>query len=385
MPDVFEIAEILVSHAVRVHGEEIAIIAYYGSHAKGLASPTSDLDIFYIPDAGKAKSLCSQFVLDGLPYDFWPVSWELAEDIANARSNRPWAVSASLIADAKVLYHRSQEDLDRFNALKARIAELAQPPSRGIMVGRALDEFKTTLFQLGQMRLAATGGDMAGMHWAGLKFASSAVNCLALVNQTWFTKGWGANLPQILAMRHKPAGLEDTLKGIMASGPPDDILEQADRLAHEVRGILLAAQASLAETSAARDVFKDFYFFVVEYVSKVLAACERVDVMAARSAAFHLQEEICQLMHKVEHGFYGTDFNLLGEYAGAYEKAGFPNLLESASQGDLAALARQARQLDARVREWFERHSIELNVLADKEALRRFLNHRDPVTMILVD
>ena len=379
MTDVFKIAEILVSHAVRVHGEEIAIIAYYGSHAKGLASPTSDLDIFYIPDEGKAESLSSQFVLDGRPYDFWPVSWELAEDIANAKSNRPWAVSASLVADAKVLYHRSQEDLDRFNALKARIAELTKPESRGIMAGRALDEFRTTLFQLGQMRLAATSGDMAGMHWAGWKFAGSAVNCLALINQTYFTKGWSANLSQVLAMRQKPAGLEDMLKGIMASGPPDNILEQADRLANEVRGILLAAQASLSETSDARDVFKDFYFFVVEYVGKVLSACERMDVMAAGSAAFHLQEEICRLMNKVENGFYGTDFYLLGEYAGAYEKAGFPNLLESASRGDLAALARQARQLDEKIREWFERYSIALNILADEEHLRRFLNHRDPV------
>ena len=66
MADVFRIAEILVSHAVRVHRDEVAIIAYYGSYAKGLASPTSDLDIFYIPHEGKAESLSSQFVLDGL-------------------------------------------------------------------------------------------------------------------------------------------------------------------------------------------------------------------------------------------------------------------------------------------------------------------------------
>jgi len=372
MTDVFKIAEILVSHAVQVHGEKVAIIACYGSYAKGLASPTSDLDIFYIPDEGKAESLSSQFVLDGLPYDFWPVSWELAEDIANAKSERPWAVSASLIADAKVLYHRSQEDLDRFNALKARIAELTKPESRSIMVGRALDEFRTTLFQLGQMRLAAASGDVAGMHWAGWKFTGSAVNCLALVNQTYFTRGWGANLSQVLQMPRKPADLEDTLRGILAPEEPESVLERAARLATEVRGILLAAQASLSETSAARDVFKDF-FFVVEYVGKVLSACERMDVLAAGSAAFHLQEEICQLMNKVERGFYGADFNLLGEYTGAYEKAGFPDLLEFASRGDLAALATQARKLDEKVRAWFERHAVDLNILADEEDLRRFL------------
>jgi hypothetical protein len=378
MADVFKTAEILVSHAVQVHGEEVAIIAYYGSYAKGSASPTSDLDIFYIPDEGKAASLSSQFILDGLPYDFWPVSWGLAEDIANANSGRPWAVSASLIADAKVLYHRSQEDLDRFNALKARIAELTKPESRGIMVERALDEFKTSLFQLGQMRLAAASGDMAGMYWAGWKFAGSAVNCLALINQTYFTKGWGANLSQVLEMRQKPADLEDMLKDIMVPEAPDSMLEQADRLAKEVRGMLLAAQASLSKTCDAKHVFKDFYFFVFEYVGKVLSACERMDVMAAGFAAFHLQEEICQLTNRVENGYYGADFNLLGEYAGAYEKAGFPDLLQAASRGDLAVLKSRVRLLDEKVKEWFKRHSVELNLLANKDDLRRFLSQRDP-------
>ena len=379
MSDVFKIAQILVSHAVRAHKDEVAIIAYYGSYAKGLASPTSDLDLFYIPDEGKARSLCSQFIIDGLPYDFWPVSWKLAEDIANARGGRPWAVAASLIADAQVLYHRSQGDLDRFNALQARITELTKPESRKVMVERALDEFKNTLFQIGQMRSAATDDDVAGMRWAGRKFVNSAVNCLALVNQTYFSKGWEADLSQVLEMQHKPDSLEDMIRAIIMSQDTDRMLEEADRLAQEVRGILLAAQASISEPVDARDVFKDFYFYVFEYKNKVLSACERKDVLAAGFAAFHLQEEICQLMHKVERGFYGTDFNLLGEYIGGYEKAGFPDLLEPASQGDLVELARQVRRLDERVQEWFESHSIELNILESEKELRQFLNQRDPV------
>jgi len=379
MSDVFRIADVLVSHAVRAHKDEIAIIAYYGSYAKGTASPTSDLDIFYIPDEGKARSLCSQFIIDGLPYDFWPVSWELAENIANARAGRPWAVAASLIADAQVLYHRSQGDLDRFNTLKARIAELTRPESRKIMVERALDEFKNTLFQLGQMRFAVADDDVAGMCWVGQKFVNSAVNCLALVNQTYFTKGWGANWSQILKMPQKPDRLEEMIRNIIMPQDMGNMLEEAGRLAKRVRAILLAAQASLSEPVDARDVFKDFYFFVFEYKNKVLSACERKDVLTAGFAAFHLQEEICQLMNKVENGFYGADFNLLGEYTGAYKKAGFPDLLESASQGDLVELARQVRRLDEKAIEWFRSHSIELNILESEEELHRFLNQRDPV------
>jgi hypothetical protein len=380
MADVFRIADILVSHAVQAHAGEIGIIAYCGSYAKGVASPTSDLDIYYVPDEGKAESLSSQFVLDGLPYDFWGVPWSFLENIVNGTSRRPWAVAASLIADTKVLYHRSQDDLDRFNALKARIAELTTPECRSVMVGRALDAFRTTLFQLGQMRLAMAEGDGAGLRWAGRKVVHSAVNCLALVNQTYFSKGWGANLPQILALPDKPADLEGLIHTILMPQEPEPMLAAAGRLAEEVRHILRRAQASVAEPTEVQDVFVDFYYYVFEYKHKVLSACKRGDVVAAASAAFHMQEQICQLMSRVDRGFFGTDFNLLGEYLGGYEKAGFPDLLEPATHGDCEALARQVQRLDEKVKAWLKGHGIALNVLKSEEELRQFLRQRDPGT-----
>jgi hypothetical protein len=379
MTDVFEIAQILVSHAKKVHGSEIGIIAYYGSHAKGTATPTSDLDIYYVPDDGEAGSLSTTFILDDLPYDFWGPPWKMLEEIANARSRRPWAVSASMIADTKVLYSRSQTDLERFNALKERIIELTQPESRGYMVERALDEFRTTLFQLGQMRLANITGDVPGLHWAGWKFMGSAVNCLALVNQTYFSKGWGNNTEQIMQMALKPDNLENMLNSILQPGGSTKILGYADHLASEVRAILRSAQNSLAEPSTPQEIFKDFYYYIHEYKNKVLQACETANPLAAGSAAFHLQELICVLMNKVEAGFYGEDFNLLGEYIGSYQKAGFPDLLEPASQGDFQTLAKHVVALNEKARAWFTQHSIDLNIFENKNHLELFLKQRDPL------
>ena len=190
---------------------------------------------------------------------------------------RPWAVAASLVADARLLYHRSQEDLDRFNGLQARIAELTRPDKRAAMVERSLEEFKNTLFQLGQMRLAAAAGDNAGLYAASWQFANSILNGLALLNQTYFTKGWGANLTQALEMPQKPADLADRINGILLSQDATRILEQAEELALDVRRILRAAQMSPGQPADARQVFKDFYPFVFEYRNKVLAACELGD------------------------------------------------------------------------------------------------------------
>jgi hypothetical protein len=378
MTDVFRIADILISHAVRVHGAEIALIVYHGSYASGTATSTSDLDIYFVPDDGKAESLSTTFVIGDLPFEFECMPWKVLEDIANAKARHPWAVSASMIADAKVLFYRSDADLERFNALKARIAELARSESCGYMVERGLEEFKTTLFQLGQMRLAVAHNDMPGLHWAGWQFTCSAVNCLALVNQTYFLKGWGANMPQILEMRQRPADLETMLNGILQPQSPSQVMEQADQLALQVRKILLAAQASLAEPSDAKDAFVDFYFDVHEYKTKVLSACERGDRLKASAAAFALQQLICELMNKVDKGFFGTDFNLLGEYLDGYQKVGFPDLTMFAAQGDLPALARQVQLLDEKAREWFTSRSVELNILENEAALLQLLNRRDP-------
>lgn len=378
MSDVFAIADILVAHAVQAHAGEIAIIAYYGSYANGLAAPTSDLDIFYIPDQGQARSLSSQFVIEGRPYDFWPVSWKLAEGIANATSERPWVMAASLIADAQVLYQRSPADLARFQALQARIAELLQPAGRPILVKQALREFKQTLFQLGQIRLAVATGDVAGTRWASHKFVASAVNALALVNQRYFVKGWEVRPAQLADLPQSPDEFEELARHILQPASGAQLVAAADQLAQRVRGILLAAQVEIANPDPVTEVFKDSYFFIFEYKNKVLKACERGNALAAELAAFRLQEELCQMLNKVERGFYGTDFNLLGEYTVAYTAAGFPDLLASAAQGDLVELAQQVRRLDAFIRAWLTARAISLGILENEEALRRFLQQRDP-------
>ena len=379
MPDVFEIANVFVEHALRAHEGEIAIIIYYGSYAKGTASPRSDLDLCYIADAGKARSLSSQFVLDGLPYDFWPISWAFAESIANADSGRPWAVAASLIAHARVLYHRSEEDLARFEALQARIEALTQPEQRPLMIEKALDAYKDVLFQAGQVRLAVQASDADGAHWAAQQLVNDAANCLALMNQTYFSKGWGANFDQILTLPERPADLDALMRGVLTPESVDHLPAAADRLARAVRVTLRDAQRSIAEPEDAQEVFKNFYFFVFEYANKIFAAWEDRDVIGARFAAFQLEEQILQFMNKVEQGFYPRPFNLLGEYLSGYEQAGFPDLLTPAVEGDLDELVERVRRLDAAMRAWLTEQGIDLGILESQQDLRDFLNARDPV------
>jgi len=377
MANVFKVADMLISHVRQVHGDDIALVAYYGSYALGKATPSSDLDLYFVSESREAESAFVTFVLDDLPYDFGGKPWGVLEDIANAQAGYDWVVSASQIADAKILYSRSPADRERFEALRGRIAELTRPEGREFMVARALDEFQTTLSHLWQMRQALARNDLPGLHLAGWQFTCKVANCLALVNQTYFAKSWGGNIPYVLDLPQKPADLEALLNGILLPRSPAEAVEHADRLSVELRTTLLEAQASVAKPRTPKEVFHDFYFDVHEYKAKVLSACRHGDAFTAGAAAFALQKFLCELMNKVERGFYGEDFNLLGEYSAGYLAAGFPDLTAAAAQGDLATLAILVQRLNDRVREWFPAHEVDLKILEDEAALRRLLDQKD--------
>lgn len=376
MTDASDVARILVSHAVAHRGDQVAVVLVYGSRASGRHSPDSDLDICYIPDGDGAADLSSQFVLDGLPYDFWPLSWASAEAIANALSDRPWAFAASLIAGAKVVYHRSRADLDRFVALQDRIEELTRPESYAYMVAGALRQFPGMLAELGKLRLAHGSGDERGRYAAGWRLAGAALDCLARVNQRYFTGGLAKCLPQALAMEHRPEELEAMLRGITSPVSGEQVLEHAECLAAAVRSALLAAQALTASPAAPSEVFADFYFYVVEWVGKIRRACEAGDTWAAGAAAWGLEEELAPMLGRARQGLGDGAFNLLGDYRLSYAEAPLPDLLEPAAKGDLELLAKRAGELQATFGTWLESRSVPLGVLRDEEELKRFLARR---------
>jgi hypothetical protein len=374
MPDAFRIAQLVVDRAVSSHGDDIALVAYYGSQARGLASPTSDIDFFYTPVPGKTPPVNAHFVLDGLPYDFWPVSWSFLEEIAQARGERPWGVAAGILADAQVMVHRTQADLERFRSLQAQLADLLTPAQRPAMVGKALAEFTNTTFQLWQVQTATARGDRAGAYAAAWKLVNSVANSLALANQRYFTKGWGDNWPQVLALPLQPPGLDDLAQRILRGG--DDALAAADALVRGLRELLLAAQTALAEPQPPKQVFADFYLVVVELRHKIEKACARGDSLAAGHAAFLLQNEIAFFMHQVTPGFAPADFHLLGETLDGYRAAGFPELTAAAAAGDLPRLAEQARRLDDAIAAWLTAHGVDLGVLGSETELPAFLRRR---------
>ncbi len=382
MLDVFKVADLLVSRSIATHGDEIDLIAYYGSHAQGVARAGSDLDIFYVPAEGKDPPIGRTVLIEGLLFDFWAIRWETLEGFATGRI-RGWSFAPAIVHHAKPLYVRSEAQRARLDALKQKVLNLQSPEARPAMIQRALDAFSQVLVHLGNLRLAmAEGGDLAAgdlaagdfadVRHAGWKTVLSAWECLCLANQTFCDQGWGKLLEQIPRLRARPDNLEALIVTISTSGEPALIAGAAEELALGTRQVLRDLQKTLAAERTARDVFGGAYPEIHDGIGKVLAACAGQRPVAASATAWFAQFDLSLMLNSLQSGANGWDFNLYSEIAPLYRERGFPDLMQ-ASTGELPALAEQARLLDARLRAWLRAQSIDLGEYATLAEFARAL------------
>lgn len=216
MLDVFKVAQLLVSHAVGTCPDEVDLIGYYGSQAQGTASASSDLDIFFIPADGRTPPVARTFLIDGILFDFWAITWETMEGFATGRL-RGWSLAPAIVHHAKILHARGPQQVERLQALKQKIIDLQQPQARVKMIRRAMAAFPQVLAHLGNLRLAVSGGDLADVRHAGWQVIGSAYECLALANQALLSHGLGRVLEQVQLLPARPANMEQMIAAISTS------------------------------------------------------------------------------------------------------------------------------------------------------------------------
>ena len=371
MLDVFAVAELLVSHALREHGDEIDIIGYYGSYARGTAREGSDLDIFYIPRDGADPPIARTFSISGILFDFWAIRWETMEGFATGRI-RGWAFAPAIVHHAKVLHARSEEHRDRLAELKQRVADLQKPEARPQMIRRALEAFARVLASLGNLRLACADREFTDVRHAGWQVIKSVLECLALANRTFFDRGLRDSLGQLDRLRDRPADMEPLIDSIATSSDPSCILDACEQLALGTRGILRKLQDSLPAEATPREQFHQAYPELKDTLRGLLAACEKQGPVAASAEAWRLQSELSSMLAQTERGAGDSAFNLYSELSSVYRQLDLPDLMQfSPEQSE--ALASQAKLLDEKLRQWLREHAIGLQEFGSVEQFRRSL------------
>ncbi|MBO0455472.1 nucleotidyltransferase domain-containing protein [Enterococcus hulanensis] len=182
--------------------EEIALVVCYGSYVTGNATALSDVDVFYIPRS-KNHELSETFILKGIGYDIFPLSWEILEEIADFKNGL-----SPLLGDSRVIYSYSPQELQRFEDLQKQMQR--QLADKQLMQERAIARLKKA-GQLNQ-KIQHTDSLSFARELAG-KQLSSLSESIAYQNQTYFHKGMKEQYQELQKMDALP---EDFLQGYQA-------------------------------------------------------------------------------------------------------------------------------------------------------------------------
>ncbi|NMB24486.1 MAG: hypothetical protein GX986_03040 [Firmicutes bacterium] len=372
MIDVFAVADLLVSKVRSCYGDDVDLVAYYGSYSQGTATSGSDLDMFYVPVEGKNPPVGRTVLIEGILFDFWPIPWSTLEGFTTGRL-RGWSMAPALVYHAKVIYKRSSEAEARLDTLKQTIIDLQKPEARPQMISRSLDMFPVVLAHLGNLRLAGAGGRLADVRSAGFEVLVAAWECLALANQAFFDQGFRSITQQASRLQSRPADFESLVTTIGVSSDLDEIVAAGERLTLETREILLRLQQSMPAERGIGEGFRGAYPEIKDGLRKVLSACKEQRPFDASIAAWNQQVSLGEMLNDLRNKIGSHPaFNLYSEVSAFYEELAFPDLMECALD-NLSKLAEEAERLDERLVGWLKGHSVSLQTFESIEDFAHYL------------
>lgn len=98
------------------YSDDISMVLIYGSYVNGTANALSDVDCYYIPKTDRGYEMAVDFIIGGVGYDIFPMTWDRVENIAALKE-----VLLPCVGDVQILYYNSDEDLERFRQLKIKM------------------------------------------------------------------------------------------------------------------------------------------------------------------------------------------------------------------------------------------------------------------------
>ena len=175
---------------------------------------------YFIPATSRASALSRTFIIADIGYDLFPRSWERIEKTADIKE-----YNTTVLADAEILWARSEDDRQRFTSLQARLhANLKNPQ---YMLQRAKSWFNTTkeiyqdtLFEERLNKIRENAGYICDL----LAIA------VAFVNGQYFKHGQTNQLSELKGMKKLPENFAKLYQEIINEPSP----EAQKRLCHEI-------------------------------------------------------------------------------------------------------------------------------------------------------
>lgn len=166
---------------------------------------------YYIPADDKAAYIGHTFIIDGIGYDLFPMSWERIGNMADVKD-----YNTTCLGDGEIIYSRSEKDRQRFLSLQNRLRANLQNPH--YMYTRALTWFDTAneiyqqlIFEDSICKIRENAGYLCDI----------LSICTAFVNQRYFVHGQTNQIGELCSMDEIPENFTELYKQIVCEKNTD--------------------------------------------------------------------------------------------------------------------------------------------------------------------
>ena len=287
---------------------------------------------FYIPATNRANGLARTFIIDGIGYDLFPMSWERIERMADVKD-----YNTTCLADSKILWAKSDKDRQRFISLQARLEANLKNPQ--YMLERAEKWFETvkeiyqdTLFEVKLYKVRENAGYICDL------LALS----VAFVNQRYFTHGQTNQLMEVSEMENVPDNFIDRYRSIITEQSPDLQKQLCYELIKVTKAFIDEQKKSVSAVDASDFTELASWYQELCYTwRRVYHWCDANEPINAYIWCCMLQNEVAE---------WGTKFGILDI-----------DLLGSYKSDNLMEFRKQAEVVEHNFRRAIEKSGVELD------------------------
>jgi predicted nucleotidyltransferase len=290
MADIFvnkrndKIVEWAVKRIEKEYKDDVSLLLTYGSYENGTANSLSDVDFYFIPKIEHAYELCKTFIVEGIGFDLFPMSWKRVEGLAELNE-----CLTPCLANVKVLFCNSEEDKRRFEKLQNRLRKNLN--NKVFMLDKA---FKKMEMAMNFYQTMLFEEDICEIRTLAGYIAMSLSDAVAYGNKTYFSRGLKKQIEDLKNMKSTPEGFVFLYESIIKANSEGEVKECCHKIIKNTRSFLDSKneKSEGSEKEANYENLAELYEEIISAWNKIYVCCDNGDAVLAYISGTCLQREL---------------------------------------------------------------------------------------------
>lgn len=371
--DVDSIVELIKKATIKKFGQEIDLIAIYGSRARGTHELGSDLEMFAVVDKRESTNAEWFFLYKDIPVDLWTMEWESIENVSNndPATDGSSVLQAGTISTCEVIYYKDKKTKRRFDNCRDKLKNLSKHKETNL---ENANKFFNDIYKfLSKIYFAKEKQDIVEARNNAWLIVISIAIILAKINNRYYINNWGTNMYEAKEFAIIPKNLISDTEELASEDDYDTLLLTATRAINNIRTILIELNEKCSTDVGIAFLNTEVSSF--EFLNKIRKAARHKNIISASYAVHDLQASVARdLWVKDKKWTKAGQFLLYDEYREKFDHYGFPDFTKAISSHNFDGLIKLTDNFEEILLTYLSENDLSMNDFTNLDELKTYLN-----------